>query len=284
MLEQLKEENPKYYYVENEADVLELKFGKYDALKMLSTIVERNSGDGKLLRDVAYSAMRLGLSEHAFYLFKKVTEKMPHQPHSYQAIAQILAEMGNYNLALVYYEVAYSAGWNARFGSFNEIIGLDYLRFLRLAINSETKISNSDFMKIRLKELEKRYKSKTDKVNLMITINWNTDNSDIDLHVVEPGGEECYYSHKRTKSGGNISNDVTGGFGPEMYVNPAKLSGTYKVKVKYFNDNSNRASTRTQVYVVIYENWGKLNEKVTRKVIALKDRKEMHNIIELKVN
>ncbi len=251
VLKQLKEENPKYYYIEKEADTLELRFGKYDALKMLSTIVERNSGDGKLLRDVAYSAMRLGLSEHAFYLFKKVIEKMPHQPHSYQAIAQILTEMGNYDLALVYYEVAYSAQWNGRFGSINEIIGLDYLRFLRLATHLKTGTSNHKFVKTKLAELEKRYKSRTDKINLMITINWNTDNSDVDLHVIEPSGEKCFYSHKNTKSGGNISYDVTGGFGPEMYINPAKLGGKYKVRAKYFSDNSNRASTRTQVYVVV---------------------------------
>ena len=281
---QLKEENPKYYYIEKEADTLEQKFGKYDALKMLSTIVERNSGNAKLLRDVAYSAMRLGLSEHAFYLFKKVTEKMPNQPHSYQAIAQILTEMQNYDLALIYYELAYSAKWNQRFGSFNEIIGLDYLRFLRLVKNSKKSISNTKFVKDRLKELEVMYKTKAEKINLMITINWNTDNSDIDLHVIEPSGEECFYSHSTTKSGGSISRDVTGGFGPEMYTNPAKINGNYKIKAKYFSDNSNRASTRTQVYIVIYEDWGKANEKITRKVISLKDKQQMHDIMELNVD
>lgn len=282
----LKEENPNYRIIENEADILAEKFRNYDALKILSTIVEQNPSNAKLLMDVAYSAMRMGLDEHAYYLFKKVTQKRPELPHAYHTIAQILADMGQYDLAMVYYEIIFSTNWDSRFGDFKEIADLDYLRFLKSIKKSKAKLSSAKYAAKRLKYLENYFKGEIelDSIRLMITINWNTDNSDIDLHVIEPSGEECFYKHDRTKSGGWISDDVTDGYGTEMYINPSKNKGTYKVRGKYFSDDDSRASTRTQVYVVIYKNWGKTNEQVIRKVISLKDEEEMQDIIELVVD
>ncbi len=54
-------------------------------------------------------------------------------------------------------------------------------------------------------------------------ITWNTDTTDVDLHVIEPSGEECFYRHRNTRrSGGRLTQDVTQGYGPEMYVLPAR--------------------------------------------------------------
>ncbi|CAF4270400.1 unnamed protein product, partial [Rotaria sordida] len=35
-------------------------------------------------------------------------------------------------------------------------------------------------------------------VVLRIVMVWDTNDTDVDLHVIEPTGEECYYSHKNT--------------------------------------------------------------------------------------
>jgi uncharacterized protein YfaP (DUF2135 family) len=40
----------------------------------------------------------------------------------------------------------------------------------------------------------------------------------MDLWVIEPTGEKCYYSHPSTKIGGRLSKDLTGGYGPEEYM------------------------------------------------------------------
>jgi tetratricopeptide (TPR) repeat protein len=289
VLAELDKEEIKYYVIEYESDSLEEKYGVHDALKMLSTIVERNPGNGNLIRDVAFSAMRLGLSEHAYYLFKRVMEKVPNEPHAYHALAQILSDMGNFDLALLYYEIAYTTNWDGRFGDMKTIVGLDYLRFLRAVKNSNHKISSSKFAEMRLNELENLFKQKGNRfniknINMMLSITWNTNNSDVDLHVKEPSGEECFYSYQNTKSGGCLTYDVTQGYGPEMYINPANLKGTYNASVHYFSDVANRASTRSQVYVVIYENWGKKNEKVTRKVVSLKDRNQTQEITKIQVD
>ena len=41
-------------------------------------------------------------------------------------------------------------------------------------------------------------------MDIRITLGWDTDNTDIDLHIVEPNGEEAYYGHKNTVNGGTI--------------------------------------------------------------------------------
>ena len=69
---------------------------------------------------------------------------------------------------------------------------------------------------------------------------WNTDRTDVDLHVVEPSGEICYYSHPKTASGGSITDDVTTGFGPDMYVAPKTKDGKYMIKVIFYNGISFR--------------------------------------------
>ena len=120
---------------------------------------------------------------------------------------------------------------------------------------------------------------KEDTADLMLVISWNTDQTDVDLHVVEPTGEECFYSHRNTKMGGYISQDVTEGYGPEMYVLPNAEKGDYEVKVKYFSPNQSRASAKTKVFASIYKNWGQPNEKVINKVVLLKSSKETQTIM-----
>ena len=49
-------------------------------------------------------------------------------------------------------------------------------------------------------------------------MSWDADATDMDLHVVEPSGEEAFYSHNRTTIGGLVSRDFTQGYGPEEYM------------------------------------------------------------------
>ncbi len=281
ILSEIKNTKPDYDSFIKESVKRLKKYGAEDALKFMSTLIERNPSDGVMARDVAYSAMEWGLSEQAYYLFRRVIKSRPYEPQTYQAMAQILTKMNKIDLAVIYYEIALTANWDTRFGEFRTIAGLDYLRLLRLIKKGKYKVNFPDYINTRLVSLNNEFAK--DKVDLMITISWNTDNTDIDLHVIEPSGEECFYSHPETKSGGKLTRDVTQGYGPEMYIIQNARKGKYKVKAKYYSSDRNRASTRTKVYAVIYENWGKANEKITKKVVSLVDNKDMHDIINLKI-
>ena len=52
--------------------------------------------------------------------------------------------------------------------------------------------------------------------------------------MVDPAGEEVYYSHQNSRSGLELYDDITQGLGPEV-VRASKVDrGTYHVGVRYF--------------------------------------------------
>ncbi len=272
----LKQPRLDYDEITLEAQKRLKEYGADDALKILSSLVEKNNGNAVLTRDVAYSALEWGLYDQAYFLLKRVLNSRPYEPQTYLAIAKSLVEAGNMELAIIYYEIAITAQFDARFGEFRRIAALDYLHILN-KVKENTNSTIADYASARYTTLRKEFKEKD--ADLMAVISWNTDNSDIDLHVIEPTGEKCYYSNRKTRIGGYMTNDVTRGYGPEMYILENGKAGKYKVKVKYFSSDRNRSQTRTKIYATIYKNWGKKNEEVISKVVSLADNKQMHDII-----
>lgn len=123
-----------------------------------------------------------------------------------------------------------------------------------------------------------------EEADLVVIITWNTDASDVDLHVIEPSGEECFYAHPTTLSGGRLTRDVTTGYGPEMFVLGEAPRGTYRIRAKYFAADDNRASARTKVHATILRDVGRPGETREEKVITLKTGQQVHAIAELDVD
>lgn len=266
-----------YKTVSNHAVNRLTEYGKTDALKLLSSLVERNPKDGVLARDIAFSAMEYELPQQAYHLLKRVLQMRPYEPQTYHAIARVLTDMNKIDLAVLYYEIAVSAKWLGRFGEFNMIAGLDYLYLLKQIKQGKYTVSFPDYVDQRLATLEKDLA--IENTDLVITIMWNTDQTDIDLHVFEPSGAHCYYEKKETKSGGRMTQDVTQGYGPEMFIHGAAPKGKYTVKAKYYSNNSSRTSAPTKVYATIYKNRGKTDESVVRKVVTLTGNNEIEEIL-----
>jgi len=252
------------------------EYGGPDALKALSSLVESNPGDMVLARDVAFSAIEWGLGGQAYPLLCRVAQARPYQPLTYQAIGRCLAELGHADLAMVYYEVAFSGSWDRRFRDFNRIVAVEYLHLLQRICAGELESHAADYAKARCESLSNEFDMAD--ADLVITMMWNTDRTDVDLHVVEPSGEQCNYQHRKTKNGGQLTEDVTEGFGPEMYVLPKTPRGKYTAKVHYYGSDSNRTSTRTKVYLTIYEDFSTDLERVTHHVVTLGDRNETRQV------
>jgi uncharacterized protein YfaP (DUF2135 family) len=174
------------------------------------------------------------------------------------------------------YEVGLMGDWDARFGDVKEIVKLEYVRFLRALLRGDPKTSVPDYARTRLASLTEEVTARAD---LVVMITWNTDGTDVDLHVTEPSGEECFYQHRTTRSGGALTKDVTQGYGPEMYVAKSAPHGTFRVRAHYFASNRNRASARTKVYATVIENWGTPEERATEKVVTLIEGKEFHDVM-----
>jgi uncharacterized protein YfaP (DUF2135 family) len=116
------------------------------------------------------------------------------------------------------------------------------------------------------------------RADLLVMIAWSTDNTDVDLHVVDPSGEECFYGHRQTASGGYLTQDVTTGYGPEMFIQPQARRGNYRVFAHFFGSNRNRASARTRVLATVVRRWGSTNEEVSTRAITLGDTGDRQDI------
>ena len=105
-------------------------------------------------------------------------------------------------------------------------------------------------------------------VKLRIVMSWDADETDIDLHVLEPNGEEAFYGHRRTAEGGFVSEDVTTGYGPEEYLKKDLESGVYKVLTNYFASHQTALTGPATVTATVYTDWGTAAEK--RQVLTLR--------------
>ena len=70
---------------------------------------------------------------------------------------------------------------------------------------------------------------------LRISLAWETDANDVDLHVIDPTGDEVYYRRPNSESGLELYQDITQGLGPEVIRTKRVENGTYHVGVRYFS-------------------------------------------------
>ncbi|MFL9920587.1 DUF2135 domain-containing protein [Paraburkholderia fungorum] len=103
------------------------------------------------------------------------------------------------------------------------------------------------------------YSGKT-QPKLRVLLAWDTDGTDLDLHVVSPDGAHTWYGERVAPNGGALDVDVTTGYGPEIYSSAAPLKGTYLVYVNFYG-NGDSGSDMTVAQVTIITNENTPNEK-----------------------
>lgn len=90
---------------------------------------------------------------------------------------------------------------------------------------------------------------------IRIVLAWDTDHTDVDLHVVTPNGEHAWYGQRTIPSGGSIDIDATDGYGPEIFATPNAQHGMYQVYANYFGgSNGENAITVCKVMIITNEN------------------------------
>ena len=120
-------------------------------------------------------------------------------------------------------------------------------------------------------------------LDLRIMLSWDTDETDVDLHVLEPDGEEAYYRNRRTTTGGFVSEDVTTGYGPEEYLRKEAPKGVYKILANYFASHRQALTGAATVTATVYTGCGRKNEKRQILSFRLDKPKDKHPIGEVKV-
>ena len=120
-------------------------------------------------------------------------------------------------------------------------------------------------------------------MDIRVVLDWDADNTDMDLWVVNPNGEKCYYSNPRTYLGGHMSRDFTRGYGPEEYMLKKAKPGTYVIQVNYYGNTQQVLAGATTIQIRLILNFGRKNEEVKEITLRLKDKKEVITVGEFKI-
>ena len=89
-------------------------------------------------------------------------------------------------------------------------------------------------------------------------LTWDTDYTDVDMHIWDPDGNHCYYpsagySNCGDITGGTLDIDDTNGYGPETFTLLNAESGEYTIKVRYFSAHGITESTHATLRLTINE-------------------------------
>lgn len=87
---------------------------------------------------------------------------------------------------------------------------------------------------------------------LRILLSWDTNGTDLDMHVITPDGQHAWYGQRAVK-GGVIDIDVTDGYGPEIFASSAPEKGLYQIYVNFFGGGKNRL-TIARLTIITDEN------------------------------
>jgi hypothetical protein len=236
------------------------------ALRVLSNIAEMRFEDHRLLRILGYRLMKGGYNELAVMIFEDVLAMREEEPQSYRDLGLAYAQAKRYQDAVSSLYSLATRPWDSRFPEVELI-----------ALNEMNRVISENARGLSVSKIDPRLLAAMP-VDVRIVVSWDADNCDIDLWVTDPRNEKCMYSNRNTAIGGHLSHDLTGGYGPEEFLLKNALRGDYKVQVNYFGDRQQRLSGPTTVYVDMYTNYGKANEKKQSVILKLDKTKEVIDV------
>jgi len=239
------------------------------AYRILSNIAETEMDNYELLKVFAYQLEKEKRNTTALYIYKQILKLRTEDAQSYRDVGLASATVGESKDALEFY---------------TQIISRELYK------NSERRVFTGieNVCKNEVRQLLQQQphldtsnipKEVQEPVNydLRVLVDWNHNDTDIDLHIIDPNLEECYYSHKNTSIGGHISQDMTQGFGPEEFTLKHAIKGNYFIKINYYGDRYQKIENPTFMKVTVFKYYGSKKQTKSIQIIRLtrNDKKEI---------
>lgn len=244
------------------ADLL-LEQGQRDlALRVLSNLAEMDLDNRHLLRVLGYRLMQADAPALAVPVFEQVLAMGQEEPQSFRDLGLALAAAGKPQQALAPLYQVVVRPWDNRFNGI-ALIALDELT--NLVARSTPRLDTTSIDPRLLQAMP---------LDLRVVLSWDADNSDMDLWVTDPNGERAYYGNRLTYQGGQMSQDFTGGYGPEQFSLRNAKPGKYKVEANYFGSRQQLVTGATTLMLRLTTHWGTVKQKDQMVTMRLKDRAE----------
>ncbi|MBS0225908.1 MAG: DUF2135 domain-containing protein [Proteobacteria bacterium] len=211
--------------------------------RVLSNIVELMPTQQAALRLVAYRLQEAGMQADAIALLRRIVLIAPDEPQSYRDLALALSAPATCREAIDLFQHVVDAPWDPRFADIG-IIAMAERNDLHTRCPNAPNTSAGDDTTLALP------------VGLRVTLRWDLNDTDIDLHVTDPNNEEVYYAHRSSYQGGALSRDFTGGYGPEEFILRDPKPGDYQVSVVYFGSRMAQLARGATINVSLQTGFG----------------------------
>ncbi len=265
-LDQKKEyANSSAFYLDMADFFIEKKMPDY-ALRILSNIAEMELENHQLLRILGHRLIQLGYYKEAIYVFKEVLKIREEEPQSYRDLGLAYSKDKQFQKAIdMLYDVVRKR-WDSRFPEI-ELIALHEMNAIIATCDEQ----------LNLRVIDERLLVNLP-VDIRVVLDWDADNTDMDLWIIDPKKEKCYYSHPKTCIGGYMSRDFTGGYGPEEFMLKNAMPGKYVIKVNYYGNRQQVLAGATTIQVLLTTGFGTENKKNKAITMRLKDQKEIVDV------
>lgn len=230
------------------------------ALRVLSNLAEMDLENRQILRLLAYRLLQAGQVSVAVPVLERVLDLAPDEPQSHRDLALALAQAGQPQRALDrLYEVV-TGVWSERFPDI-DLIALSELN--AIADQAARKGMPLDTSKMQVRLLRHL------PLDLRVVLSWDADNTDVDLHVIDPNGEEVFFSHRQSYQGGAITRDATGGYGPEEFALKRAKPGKYRIEANFYGHRQQILVNSTGLMLWLSSHFGtaqQQDQRTTRQV------------------
>jgi len=240
-------------------------------IRVLGNLAEMDLENRHILRILGYRLMQAGQAKLAIPILARVLELAPNEPQSYRDLGLAYAADKQWQKAADnLYEVVIRP-WHGRFPEI-ELTALDELN--AIIATAGTPVDAGRFDMRLLRNLP---------VDLRVALSWDADNTDIDLWVTDPNGEKAYYGNRLSYQGGRMSQDYTGGYGPETFSLKQAKPGKYRVEANFYGHNQQIVAGATTLQLKLTTHFGTREQQEQTVTLRLKGRSEVVQVGEFEV-
>ncbi|MCX6117944.1 MAG: VIT domain-containing protein [Proteobacteria bacterium] len=250
-----------------------MKIDRKLAIRILSNLAEMKLEDPALLRMMAWRLSEANELDSAIEILEKVLAIRSEESQSHRDLALALEKRmirdkndADGKKALELLNKVIVTDWpHDQPVEVIAVMELNHVLYVMESIKSGS-TKGISFIDNRLKKLLD--------LDIRITMTWDADSTDMDLHVIEPSEEMAFYGNNLTQIGGLVSRDITRGYGPEEYVIRKAMPGKYTIKTNYYGSSQQTLLGPVTVSATVITNYARPNEKRQLLTLRLESQKD----------
>ncbi len=206
-------------------EALEAKGATALAARAYGSLIDLYPSRAELVRAAGERLDRLGAPARALAIdaYRRAIKERADQIGAYRLLAYDLLRSGDADGALALLDKARRLPSRA---SIARILGEDVQLIAATIVHAHPE---------RRAELVKSYGTLPETPSVRFVLAWETDANDVDLHTFDRNGGHAWYASRTLASGGDLLDDVTDGYGPEMFVAEKPDAFPYHLAVHYYS-------------------------------------------------